>query len=83
LPSVKGRCLDALRLDSFGFILGALGVSGRDSVGLLLARVYSLVDQRLQSAGFVAGGGSSVHVLGSPIVSRTVAPDSRLGFART
>jgi hypothetical protein len=57
LPSVKGRCLNALRLDSFGFVLGALGVSGRDSVGLLLARVYSLVNQRLQSAGFVAGGG--------------------------
>ncbi|WP_366144463.1 hypothetical protein [Candidatus Accumulibacter sp. ACC005] len=57
LPAFKGRCLDSLRLDSFGFVLGALGVSGRDSVGLLLARVYSLVDQRLQSAGFVAGGG--------------------------
>jgi hypothetical protein len=66
------------------FGLDALGLSGGDAVALLLARVYALVNHRLQAARFVACG-ESVHVELSPMVTRTVCRfsfgfrDERLG----
>jgi hypothetical protein len=43
------------------FASSALAWRGGDAVALLLARVYALVDHRLQPARFVAGGAQRPH----------------------
>jgi hypothetical protein len=57
LPGFHCRRGYPLRLFARGFGFGDLAGGFGDAVGLLLARVYALVDHRLQSARFVASGG--------------------------